>query len=288
MSRKSRRRGPGRAAEYALSEREAAVLAREQALAARTLAADQRERSLLAREEALDSRFALSANAAAQLREANERLVVATVGAQELTEVAQQAIAQVSFIAEHDFVTGLPNRVLLLDRLRQSIALAQRHGRRTALLYIDLDHFKHVNDSLGHSVGDQLLKSVANRLQACVRSSDTVSRQGGDEFVVLLAEVGAPEDVAFAAEKLIKATAEPHLVGNDERLHVTLSIGISLYPDDARDVDSLIQHADAAMYVAKRNGRNTYRLFTSEMAPEDGRGTRNKEGGQSGDQLPSV
>lgn len=248
----------------ALSAREVALLAREQALEARRLDLERRARALRAQEEALAKRLAASARDEAHLREANERLVVATVAAQALTEVAEQATAQMSFIAEHDALTGLPNRVLLGDRLSQAMALAQRHGGRVALLYIDLDRFKHINDSLGHAIGDQLLQSIARRLLGCVRLSDTVSRQGGDEFVVLLPEGGEPEDVAVTADKLIRAAAEPHLVGG-QYLRVTLSIGISLYPDDAHDVDSLVEHADAAMYVAKRTGRNNYQRFTSEM-----------------------
>ena len=198
------------------------------------------------------------------MREANEQLVVATVHAQTMTEAAEQTTAQMTHMAEHDFLTGLPNRALLTDRLAQSIALAQRHGKKVALMYLDLDHFKHINDSLGHAVGDQLLQSVAKRLQACVRLSDTVSRQGGDEFVVLLAEVEEAQDAVLTAEKLIEAMAEPHLIGG-HRLHVTLSIGISLYPDDGKDIETVIRNADTAMYHAKKNGRNNYQMFTPDM-----------------------
>jgi diguanylate cyclase (GGDEF)-like protein len=131
-------------------------------------------------------------------------------------------------------------------------------------MYLDLDHFKHVNDSLGHTVGDQLLQSVAKRLQACARLSDTVSRQGGDEFVVLLPEVGEVQDASFFAEKLIGAMAQPHLVSG-HMLHVTLSIGICFYPDNGQDVETLIKNADTAMYHAKKSGRNNYQVFTQEM-----------------------
>jgi diguanylate cyclase (GGDEF)-like protein len=181
-----------------------------------------------------------------------------------MTELAEHATMQMSFKAERDFLTGLPNRALLTDRLAQSIALAQRHGKRVALMYLDLDHFKDINDSLGHSVGDQLLQSVAKRLEGCVRHSDTVSRQGGDEFVVLLSEVEAVQDAALAAEKFIKAMAEPHLI-DGHRLNVTLSIGISLYPDDGEDAEAVLTNADTAMYHAKRGGRNNYWRFTPEM-----------------------
>ncbi len=271
-------RSAASAAAKPLAEREAAVLADEEAVLSRTETANRRQEAADRREEAADRRevvadrreeaaramAALGARTGKHLREANERLVVATVRAQTMTETAEQATAQMTYMAEHDFLTGLPNRSLLTDRLAQSIALAQRHGNRVALMYLDLDHFKHINDSLGHAVGDQLLQSVAKRLQECIRHSDTVCRQGGDEFVVLLAEVEAVRDAALAAEKLIGAMAEPYLIGG-HRLHVTLSIGISLYPDDGKDVEALVRNADTAMYHAKKNGRNNYEVFTPEM-----------------------
>jgi diguanylate cyclase (GGDEF)-like protein len=181
-----------------------------------------------------------------------------------MTEVAEHATMEMSFKAERDFLTGLPNRALLTDRLAQSIALAQRHAKKVALMYLDLDNFKDINDSLGHTVGDQLLQSAAKRLEACVRHSDTVSRQGGDEFVVLLSEIEAAQDANLAAAKLLKAMAEPHLIG-DHRLNVTLSIGISLYPDDGEDIEALLTKADTAMYHAKRGGRNHCQRFAPEM-----------------------
>ncbi len=248
-------------AEKSLAAREAAVLAREQALSSRTLAADLRELAVRAAEETARARSDLDA----QLREANEHLVLATVGALEMTEVAEQATAQMSFLAEHDILTGLPNRGLLADRLRQSLALARRYRRKAAVLYIDLDNFKQINDSLGHQVGDELLRSIAARLRASVRGSDTVSRQGGDEFVVLLPEVRAPEDVALTAQTLLTAIAKPHLLSG-ERTLVTASIGISLYPDDAEEVDALIEAADTAMYRAKESGRNNFQRFLPAMA----------------------
>jgi len=200
----------------------------------------------------------------ALLREANEQLVVAAVRAQTMTENAQQTALQMTHMAKHDFLTGLPNRMLLNDRLERSIALAKRQDKKVALMYMDVDHFKHINDSLGHMIGDQLLQSVAKRLHACVRLSDTVSREGGDEFVVLLADVEDAHGAALTAQKLIEAMAEPHLIGI-HRLHVTLSIGISLYPDDGKDIESVIRNADTAMYHAKKNGRNNYQVFTPDM-----------------------
>lgn len=171
---------------------------------------------------------------------------------------------RMSHMAHHDFLTGLPNRALLTDRLAQAIALAKRNGKQLALLFMDLDYFKHINDSLGHAIGDRLLQSVAERLSACVRTTDTVCRQGGDEFVVLLVEIEQPQDAANVAEKLLAAVALPHLVGGNE-LHVTLSIGISVYPDDGQDVDSIMQNADTAMYHAKAVGRSHYQFFTADM-----------------------
>ena len=131
-------------------------------------------------------------------------------------------------------------------------------------MFLDVDHFKEINDSLGHRVGDGVLQSVAKRLQARLRKSDTVSRQGGDEFVVLLTEVEAVRDASLIAEKLLGAMAEPHFVAG-HLLRVTLSIGVSLYPDDGKDAEAILTHADTAMYHAKRGGRNNYRLFTPDM-----------------------
>jgi diguanylate cyclase (GGDEF)-like protein len=246
-----------------LFERETAVLAREQAADLRQEAADLRDEVADQREEAIRD-AERRAHGKTQLLEANENLVVAAIHSQTMTEVAEHATLQMSFKAERDFLTGLPNRALLADRLAQSIMLAQRHGKRVALMFLDLDNFKDINDLLGHSVGDQLLQSTARRLEGCVRHSDTVSRQGGDEFVVLLSEVEAVQDAARAAEKLVKVMAEPHLIGG-HRLNVTMSIGISLYPDDGADAEAILTNADTAMYHAKRNGRNSYQRFGPEM-----------------------
>ena len=168
------------------------------------------------------------------------------------------------YLAQHDFLTDLPNRMLLNDRLTQAIALARRHGHHLAVLFLDLDRFKHVNDSLGHVIGDTLLQSVARRLVTCVRSSDTVSRQGGDEFVVLLSEIEHADDAAASAQKIIAALVAPHDVANHQ-LHVTVTIGISIYPDDGPDAETLIKCADTAMYHAKESGRNNYHFFERQM-----------------------
>ena len=178
---------------------------------------------------------------------------------------AARAIAQkMAHLAQHDFLTDLPNRVLFSDRVANAISLARRHGKQRAVLFLDLDRFKHINDSLGHAIGDKLLQSVAQRLVACVRGSDTVSRQGGDEFVVLLSEIGRAEDAALSAEKMLLALAAPHSIAEKE-LHVTASIGISIFPDDGQDAETLIRCADTAMYHAKDKGRNNYQFFTDDM-----------------------
>ena len=177
---------------------------------------------------------------------------------------AKSMALKMTHLAQHDFLTGLPNRALLSERLTQAIRLAKRHRKQVALLFLDIDHFKHINDSLGHAVGDQLLESAARRLVSCVRTTDTVCRQGGDEFVILLAEIEKPRDAALIAEKLLAASALPHLIDGNE-LHVTLSVGISVYPDDSISNDGVLQNADTAMYHAKANGRNNYQFFKAEM-----------------------
>jgi diguanylate cyclase (GGDEF)-like protein/PAS domain S-box-containing protein len=166
--------------------------------------------------------------------------------------------------AEHDFLTGLPNRMLLNDRINQAIALARRSTKQVAVLFLDLDGFKYINDSLGHPIGDKLLQSITKRLLDCVRRSDTVSRQGGDEFVVLLPDVQKPEDAAITAGRLLQAVAEAHSIGQHD-LHVTTSIGVSVYPDDGLDAETLVKNADTAMYQAKENGRQSYQFFKPAM-----------------------
>ena len=167
-------------------------------------------------------------------------------------------------LAQHDVLTGLPNRRLLNERLTQAIALARRRGTQLAVLFLDLDRFKHVNDSLGHEVGDKLLQSVSRRLQTAVRTSDTISRQGGDEFVLLLSEVAHGSDAAYTAQKMIGALAAPHAIDNQD-LHITASIGVSLYPDDGEDAETLLKNADTAMYHAKERGPNSFQFFKSDM-----------------------
>ncbi len=176
----------------------------------------------------------------------------------------RQAEARVHHMAYHDSLTGLPNRALLSDRLDRAMLAAQRSDRKLAVMFIDLDRFKTINDSLGHLTGDHLLKEVASRLCRAVRASDTVARLGGDEFVVLVPGIRSVDECTQVAEKMIDALAAPFPF-EGRMLHITPSIGICMYPDDGADVETLMRHADAAMYHAKANGRNNYQFFTQRM-----------------------
>jgi diguanylate cyclase (GGDEF)-like protein/PAS domain S-box-containing protein len=168
------------------------------------------------------------------------------------------------YIAQHDFLTGLPNRMMLHDRLTQAIAHAEREQRKVAVMFLDLDRFKAINDTLGHLTGDKLLQLVAGRISSVARTSDTVSRLGGDEFAIMLPYIENTDDIAMIALKLLASIAGPCVVDGNE-IEVTTSIGISVFPEDGTDSESLIAHADAAMYQAKGNGRNNYQFFTREM-----------------------
>jgi len=193
-----------------------------------------------------------------------EREVIGAVIVFRDVSAARAMSEQIAHSAEHDFLTGLPNRLLLNDRVSQAIALGQRHSYQVAVLFLDLDGFKHINDSLGHAIGDKLLQSISERLVECIRAVDTVSRQGGDEFVMLLPAVENAQDAALAARRMLEAISEAHSIDNHE-LHVTASIGISVYPEDGLDVETLIQNADTAMYQAKENGRQSYQFFEAAM-----------------------
>ncbi len=194
------------------------------------------------------------------VREPYERLRV------EIAE-RRQAEQRIEFLAFHDPLTELPNRVLARDRVERAIAAANRKGRVVALIYLDLDHFKTVNDSLGHAAGDRLLKSVAQRLRAVLRETDTISRQGGDEFLVVVGELADAVAVKPVVDKLMAALEQPVLIDGQE-LATTASIGIAQYPDDGSDFDTLLQKADTALYRAKDGGRNTCRFFDERMNAE--------------------
>jgi len=207
----------------------------------------------------------------AQLLEANEQLVVTALRNQAEAQSVKQAMAEVSKVAEIDPLTQLPNRVLLLDRFAQAIAAAKRHGARLALLFLDLNEFKQINDTLGHGVGDEVLQKVAQRLSTAVRAADTVSRHGGDEFLILLTEVSQPVDAGLIADKLLTVLGAPCEVGN-QVLQLTASVGISIYPDDGEDIKTLIGRADAAMYRAKRGVGSNYAYHGDGPAQKPNRG----------------
>ncbi|MBT9612069.1 MAG: EAL domain-containing protein [Burkholderiales bacterium] len=196
--------------------------------------------------------------------EQTEDLRSAKNAAEQAMWEAKQAEEKLRHLAHIDGLTGLANRVLMTDRMRQAIAYAERHNQKLALLFIDLDRFKNINDSLGHSIGDRLLQEVAARLRDGVRQADTIGRQSGDEFIVLLSAIEQVEAVASIAENLITAIAQPYAIDGHE-LAVTLSMGISLYPTDGASPEDLIKKADTAMYKAKEAGRNNYQFFTQHM-----------------------
>ena len=247
------REGVAQRREDAVGKREEVTLARECSVTTREQDSRSKEHLKIATDEHL-----------ILLQKANAHLVIATLEAHKLTEQVQAAREQMKYAAYHDGLTGLPNRMLLQDRLGQAIEVAQRQERPLAVMFLDLDRFKYINDSLGHDVGDQLLQSVAQRLQNSLRHSDTISRQGGDEFVVLLSNVEHAKDAAISAEKMLAAQMLPHHIG-PHKLHISVSIGISVYPDDGQDTETLIKCADIAMYHAKERGRNKYKFYKYEM-----------------------
>ena len=176
----------------------------------------------------------------------------------------QQSEANFAHLAQHDALTNLPNRVLIRDRMEQAIAQARRYQKRVALLFLDLDNFKTINDSLGHGTGDELLKAVAQRLQASVRDMDSVSRLGGDEFLIVVADVDSLAAVSAVARQVQEKLAHPFVLKGMQVVS-TLSIGIALYPEDGEDFDTLLKHADVAMYQAKSSGRNAFCFFDAQL-----------------------
>ncbi len=202
-------------------------------------------------------------DSAAPIHDSGEELCGAVMVFHDIS--ASKAMTEkMAYMAQHDFLTDLPNRVLLNDRINQAIGLAARRDTSLSVLFLDLDHFKPINDSLGHAVGDQLLQSVARRLSDCVRSSDTVSRVGGDEFILLLPGDSKTESPETIARKVLGALSAPHYIAGHE-LVITASIGISSYPEDGTDAESLIRRADSAMYETKGKGRNNYRKYCKKM-----------------------
>jgi diguanylate cyclase (GGDEF)-like protein/PAS domain S-box-containing protein len=214
----------------------------------------QAEEALLRAHEQLEQRVV---ERTAELASANTQL-------QEEVFERMQAEQRIWHVAHHDSLTGLPNRTLLHDRLQQALAQAQRGRHRVAVMFLDLDRFKSVNDTLGHAIGDELLKHVADRLRSAVRAVDTVSRLGGDEFVIVLHEMSSPDDVVQVAEKILGALALPVSI-EGHQLRATPSIGISMFPDDGDEVIALMKSADTAMYQAKAAGRNNFQFFARKM-----------------------
>lgn len=267
--------------ESASDQREGIAQRREDAADIRQVASDHRDGLARVREEEMHVRESAAsshekmiedANAMravledhiASLQQTNADLITTTAQARVLTEKAQTAKDRMGHMAHHDSLTDLPNRTLLKERLDQAIAMARRHHAGLAVMFLDLDRFKGINDSLGHAVGDALLLSVAQRLKTAVRSTDTVSRYGGDEFVVLLSEISDEAAVSALAKKIRKAVGASHAIdGHDLRIGVT--IGVSVYPQNGEDAESLIANADAAMYRAKRSGRDQIHFFTADM-----------------------
>jgi diguanylate cyclase (GGDEF)-like protein/PAS domain S-box-containing protein len=223
-------------------------------------------------ERAARASLEASRDAAEASREVLERAVaertveLQTANARLQAEIAdrRQAESRAQHLADHDALTGLPNRRLLEDRLTQALAASQRNRKQTAVMFVDLDRFKNINDSLGHAAGDLVLKECADRLVKQLREVDTICRIGGDEFVVVLPEIKRASDAANVAAKILETVALPFMV-QDRELQITPSVGISVFPDDGRDAESLIRNADAAMYHAKETGRANYQFFTEQM-----------------------
>ena len=240
---------------------------REQALGAREEAIEVREETAASLEAALvesQSTKAALDHHVDQLRKANEQLVLTTLQTQTVIEQVEKTKNQLAHMAHYDFLTDLPNRALLRERMRQAKALAKRHRKMMAILFMDLDKFKSINDTLGHGVGDVLLRAVAKRLTASVRATDTVSRQGGDEFIVLLSEVADEKAASVIAGKIHAALTAPYDIA-EQQLQIGVTIGISMYPDDDDDPETLIRNADMAMYHAKRNDANQWQFFREDM-----------------------
>jgi diguanylate cyclase (GGDEF)-like protein len=183
-----------------------------------------------------------------------------------MAETAVSNLDQLARSSQRDALTDTPNRALLLDRLQSALTMAQRRGIRAAVIFVDVDHFKQINDSLGHATGDAVLQQVARRLQAAVRDSDAVGRHGGDEFLVLLAEVSKMADASQIARKIISDMAAPSLLGG-HMLHVSVSVGIAIFPDDALDASTLIGLADTAMYRSKRRGGGSFTFYGEPPMP---------------------
>lgn len=196
--------------------------------------------------------------------EANEQLILSSLHADQLAETAVRDLDALTRAGQRDTLTDTPNRALMLDRLEHAVAVAKRNESRVAVLFVDLDDFKQINDTWSHTVGDEVLQATARRLESAVRGSDTVSRHGGDEFLVLLAEISQPSDAVLIAKKILSALSTPVRAGT-ELVFISASIGIAIYPDDGEDASTLIHSADTAMYRSKRSARGRY-AFHGDVA----------------------
>src|SRR6185312_7407919 len=219
------------------------------------------------RQDLVDAQRDLGAARANELREANEKLVLAVLKADAIAAMAVSSLGELTRATQHDPLTGTPNRALMRDRLDTAIAAARRRGGQLALLFLDLDDFKSINDALGHSHGDVMLQLLAKRLVATVRDSDTVSRHGGDEFLILLPQIAHAADAALIATKLLAAVAEPAQVGS-HALQLNASLGIAVYPQDGTDAAVLTKRADVAMYYSKRRSRGGFAFYADCVAGE--------------------
>jgi diguanylate cyclase (GGDEF)-like protein len=226
-----------------------------------------REHLAKLRQDLLDVQNDLGVARANELREANEKLVLAVLKADSIAAMAVSSLGELTHASQHDPLTGTPSRALMRDRLDTAIAAARRQGTQLALLFLDLDDFKAINDALGHANGDAMLQLVAERLVATVRDSDTVSRQGGDEFLILLPQIAHAADATLIATKLLDAVAAPAQVGCPA-LHLSASVGIAVYPQDGTDAEMLTKHADVAMYHSKRRSHGGFEFFADSIAGE--------------------
>lgn len=247
--------------------REDVLLSREKTANQRDEAAQEREHRVNLRENGAreaEAEHVPREDLIRKLKKANEQLVLSSIQAQIANEEAQKAKDRLEHMAHHDFLTDLPNRARLTERLDQAVSLAKRHDSKLAVLFIDLDRFKIINDSQGHTTGDALLTAVAQRLRSVVRDADTISRQGGDEFVVVMSEVSDEGAVAAFAEKICEVVSAPYTL-NDQVLKIGATIGISLYPNDGQSAEHLIRNADLAMYRGKTSTTDRYHFFSPDM-----------------------
>ena len=199
------------------------------------------------------------------VRDANERLVIAALESETKAEIAVNDYDELSRSSQCDPLTGTPNRTLMLDRLNKAISNARRRGAQIALLFLDIDKFKSINDTKGHLVGDEVVQAVARKLESVVRDADTVSRYGGDEFLILLSDIGQASDAALIAEKILSAVAEPTSIRGHE-LTLSVSLGITIFPEDGENAETLIRGADEAMYVSKREKLGGFKFYEKDIS----------------------